>query len=118
GFFEKQKLAGPNFIDWYRNLRIVLSIEDELNYLEQPITLAPVAPVGQQVAPEILAAHNDWIKGSKEIVGLMLMTIEPEIQQNLEPFHAHEMLQELKTLFAQQAEQELLQTTRDFHSCR
>nr|GFC63265.1 zinc finger, CCHC-type [Tanacetum cinerariifolium] len=25
---------------------------------------------------------------------------------------------ELKTLFAQQAEQELLQTTRDFHSCR
>nr|GEZ09674.1 hypothetical protein [Tanacetum cinerariifolium] len=79
GFFEKQKLAGPNFIDWYRNLRIVLSIEDELNYLEQPITLAPVTPAGQQVAPEILAAHNDWIKGSKEIVGLMLMTIEPEI---------------------------------------
>nr|GEV44355.1 hypothetical protein [Tanacetum cinerariifolium] len=28
------------------------------------------------------------------------------------------MLKELKTLFAQQAEQELLQTTRDFYSCR
>nr|GEY50640.1 hypothetical protein [Tanacetum cinerariifolium] len=28
------------------------------------------------------------------------------------------MLKELKTMFAQQAEQELLQTTRDFHSCR
>nr|GEW68772.1 hypothetical protein [Tanacetum cinerariifolium] len=28
------------------------------------------------------------------------------------------MLKKLKTLFAQQAEQELLQTTRDFHSCR
>nr|GEV72247.1 zinc finger, CCHC-type [Tanacetum cinerariifolium] len=28
------------------------------------------------------------------------------------------MLKELKTLFSQQAEQELLQTTRDFHSCR
>ncbi|GJS45098.1 hypothetical protein Tco_0595219 [Tanacetum coccineum] len=27
------------------------------------------------------------------------------------------MLQELKTLFAQQAEQELLQTMREFHSC-
>nr|GEW96145.1 zinc finger, CCHC-type [Tanacetum cinerariifolium] len=48
----------------------------------------------------------------------MLMTMEPEIQRNLEPLHAHEMLKELKTLFAQQAEQELLQTTRDFHSCR
>nr|GEV84192.1 hypothetical protein [Tanacetum cinerariifolium] len=28
------------------------------------------------------------------------------------------MLRELKTLFAQQAEQELLQTTQDFHSCK
>nr|GEX81789.1 hypothetical protein [Tanacetum cinerariifolium] len=37
---------------------------------------------------------------------------------NLEPLHAHEMLEELKTLFSQQAEHELLQTTRDFHSCK
>nr|GFA12555.1 hypothetical protein [Tanacetum cinerariifolium] len=118
GFFEKQKLTGPNFIDWYRKLRIVLSIEDKLNYLEQPIPHVPVAPAGQQVAPEILAAHSAWVKGSKEIAGLMLMTMKPKIQQNLEPLHAYEMLKELKTLFAQQAEQELLQTTRDFHSCR
>ncbi|GJU46902.1 hypothetical protein Tco_1204168 [Tanacetum coccineum] len=84
GFFEKLKLTGPNFIVWYRQLMIVLSIEDKLNYLEQPLPPAPVAPAGQQVAPEILAAHTAWIKGSKEI----------------------------------QAEQELLQTTRDFHSCK
>ncbi|GJR68661.1 hypothetical protein Tco_0014726 [Tanacetum coccineum] len=58
GFFEKQKLTGPNFIDWYRQLRIVLSIEDKLNYLEQPLPPAPVAPAGQQVAPEILAART------------------------------------------------------------
>nr|GEZ78858.1 zinc finger, CCHC-type [Tanacetum cinerariifolium] len=77
-----------------------------------------VAHAGQQVAPEIITAHTAWVKGSKEIVGLMLMTMEPEIQRNLEPLHAHEMLKELRTLFAQQAEQELLQTTRDFHSCR
>nr|GEW17341.1 hypothetical protein [Tanacetum cinerariifolium] len=36
----------------------------------------------------------------------------------MEPLHAHEMQRELKTLFAQQVEYELLQTTRDFHSCR
>nr|GEY76710.1 hypothetical protein [Tanacetum cinerariifolium] len=50
-----------------------------------PIPPALVAPAGQHVASEILAAHNAWIKGSKEIV---------------------------------QAEQELLQTTRYFNSCR
>ncbi|GJU67386.1 hypothetical protein Tco_1253645 [Tanacetum coccineum] len=75
GFFEKQKMIGPNFIDWYQQLRIILSIEDKLNYLEQPTYSCSVAP--------------------------------EEIQRNLENLHAYEMLQELKTLFAQQAEQEL-----------
>ncbi|GKA84951.1 hypothetical protein Tco_0806605 [Tanacetum coccineum] len=60
GFFEKQKLTGPNFIDWYRQLRIVLSIKDKLNYLEQPLPPALVAPAGQQVTPvfvlKVLAA--------------------------------------------------------------
>nr|GEX98549.1 hypothetical protein [Tanacetum cinerariifolium] len=67
GFFEKKKLTGPNFIDWYRQLRIVLSIEDKLNHLEQPIPPAPVALAGQHVAPKILVAHTNSIKGSKEI---------------------------------------------------
>nr|GEU49928.1 hypothetical protein [Tanacetum cinerariifolium] len=43
GFFEKQKLIGPNFIDWYRQLRIVLSVKDKLNYLEHLILAAPVS---------------------------------------------------------------------------
>ncbi|GJV86456.1 retrotransposon protein, putative, ty1-copia subclass [Tanacetum coccineum] len=78
GFFEKQKLTGPNFIDWYRQLRIVLPVDDKLNYLEHPVPAAPVpAHARQQVPPEALAAHAAW---------------------------------ELKTLFSQQAEQELLQT--------
>nr|GEV27657.1 hypothetical protein [Tanacetum cinerariifolium] len=47
-FFEKQKLTGPNFIDWYRQFRIVLSIEDKLNYLEQPIPPALVASVANR----------------------------------------------------------------------
>ncbi|GJU74077.1 hypothetical protein Tco_1265482 [Tanacetum coccineum] len=67
-FLEKQKLSGPNFIDWYRQLRIVLSVMDKLDYIEQPIPPAPVpAQAGQQVAPEALAAHAAWVKGSKEI---------------------------------------------------
>ncbi|GKE87214.1 hypothetical protein Tco_1564689, partial [Tanacetum coccineum] len=39
-------------------LRIVLSVMDKLDYLEQPIPHAPVlAQAGQQVAQEALAAH-------------------------------------------------------------
>ncbi|GJW83175.1 retrovirus-related pol polyprotein from transposon TNT 1-94 [Tanacetum coccineum] len=41
---------------------MVLSVEDKLDYLEQPISLAPVpAQAGQQVTPEALAAHAAWL---------------------------------------------------------
>ncbi|GJY89367.1 zinc finger, CCHC-type containing protein [Tanacetum coccineum] len=54
GFFEKHKLTGPKFIDWYRQLRIVLSVEDKLDYLEQRIPPTPVpAQAGQQKSDEI-----------------------------------------------------------------
>ncbi|GKE25693.1 zinc finger, CCHC-type containing protein [Tanacetum coccineum] len=58
------------------------------------------------------------VKASKEIVGLMLMTMDPDIQKNLEQLGAYDMLKELKTLYAQQANQELLQTVREFHACK
>ncbi|GKD22075.1 hypothetical protein Tco_1223778 [Tanacetum coccineum] len=81
----------PYFFTRWLDLRIVLSVEDKFNYLEQPIPPAYIpAQAGQQVALEALAAHTTWVKRSKE----------------------------LKTLFAQQAEQKLLLTMRDFHSCK
>nr|GEX57389.1 hypothetical protein [Tanacetum cinerariifolium] len=66
-FFEKQKLTGPNFIDWYRRLCLVLLTEDKENYLEHPIPAAPVAPLGPQVPPQALAAHTAWVKEQKEV---------------------------------------------------
>ncbi|GKD57889.1 hypothetical protein Tco_1291276 [Tanacetum coccineum] len=69
-------------MEWYRNLRIVLSVEDKLPYLEQPILALPVSPAGQ-------------------------------IQKTLEHLGAFDMLKELKTLYVQQADQELLQTLHE-----
>ncbi|GJV16770.1 hypothetical protein Tco_1362093 [Tanacetum coccineum] len=117
-FFEKQKLTGPNFIDWYRQLRLVLSTEDKEYYLEHHIPVAPVAPPGQQIPPEDLAAHAAWVKGQKKVDVLMLLTMDLDIQRNLAHLGAYDMLQELKAMFSKQAEQELLQTVREFHTCK
>nr|GEW12901.1 zinc finger, CCHC-type [Tanacetum cinerariifolium] len=111
-FFEKQKLTGPNFIDWYRQLRLVLSTEDKENYLEHPI---PVAPPGQQVPHQAITTHAAWVKGQKEVVVLMLLTMDLEIQRNLAHLGAYDMLQELKAMHSKQAEQELLQTNYNIH---
>ncbi|GJX13903.1 hypothetical protein Tco_0205661 [Tanacetum coccineum] len=117
-FFEKQKLTGLNFMDWYRNLRIVLSVKDKLPYLEQPIPTLPVPLAGQVTHPDVIATYQAWVKASKEIVGLMLITMDPEIQKTLEHLGAYDMLKELKTLYVQHADQELLQTVQEFHACK
>ncbi|GKF98139.1 hypothetical protein Tco_0296922, partial [Tanacetum coccineum] len=57
-FFEKQKLTGINFTEWYRNLRIVLSIEDKLPFLEQPIHVMPFPHAGQVLPPDVLNMHT------------------------------------------------------------
>ncbi|GKB78559.1 retrotransposon protein, putative, ty1-copia subclass [Tanacetum coccineum] len=69
-------------MEWYRNLRIVLSVEDKLPFPEQPIPAMPVPPAGQ----------------------------------NLKHLGAYDMLKELKRLYAQQTDQELLQAVREFHA--
>nr|GEX53614.1 hypothetical protein [Tanacetum cinerariifolium] len=86
------------------------------NYLEHPILAAPFAPLGQQVPPQALAAHAALVKGQKEVAELMLLTMDLEIQQNLVYLGAYDMLQELKAMYSKQAEQELLQTMREFHT--
>nr|GEX05764.1 zinc finger, CCHC-type [Tanacetum cinerariifolium] len=117
-FFEKQKLTGSNFIDWYKQLRLVLLTEDKENYIEHPIPEAPAAPPGQQVPPAAATTHASWVKGQKEVDVLMLLTMDLDIQRNQAHLGAYDMLQELKAMFSKQAEQELLQTVKEFHACK
>ncbi|GKB28093.1 zinc finger, CCHC-type containing protein [Tanacetum coccineum] len=78
----------------------------------------PVPPARQVLPSNVLNTHNAWVKASKEITGLMFMTMDPDIQNNLEHHGAYDMLKELKTLYVQQADQELLQTVREFYACK
>ncbi|GJT02129.1 hypothetical protein Tco_0823298 [Tanacetum coccineum] len=53
----------------------------------------------------------------QEVAWLMLVSMTPEIQKNLEDRTAFEILQ-LKTMFQQQSEQELFETVKAFHACK
>ncbi|GJY44133.1 hypothetical protein Tco_0432346 [Tanacetum coccineum] len=48
----------------------------------------------------------------------MLMCMTPYFKKESEHFGAYNMLKELKTMFSQQAEHELLKTMRAFHVCK
>ncbi|GKF83661.1 hypothetical protein Tco_0248559, partial [Tanacetum coccineum] len=88
----------------------------KLPFLEQPIPVMPVPPARQVTPSDVLATHSAWVKAQKEIAGLMLMTMDLDIQKNLEHLGAFDMLKELKTLYLQHADQELFQNVREFHA--
>ncbi|GKC17061.1 zinc finger, CCHC-type containing protein [Tanacetum coccineum] len=111
---EKEKLNGSNFLDWYRNLRIVFRNEQKFHHLEEALPEVPPA-----IATAVVRnAYTRRVAEQQEVACLMLVSMTPEIQKNLEDRPAFEILQELKTIFQQQAEQELFETVKAFHPCK
>ncbi|GJW29351.1 hypothetical protein Tco_0046226 [Tanacetum coccineum] len=41
--FEKEKLSGNNFNDWFARLKLVLRVEKKMHVIEQPLPPAPEA---------------------------------------------------------------------------
>ncbi|GJR87326.1 hypothetical protein Tco_0211337 [Tanacetum coccineum] len=106
---DKEKLNGSNFLDWYRNLRIVLTNEQKLHRLEETLPASATIVVRN--------AYTCRVSEQQEVACLMLVSMNPEIQKNLEDRIAFEILQEPKTMFQQQAEQELFEV-KAFHACK
>ncbi|GJT97984.1 ribonuclease H-like domain-containing protein [Tanacetum coccineum] len=92
--------------------------EDKLNFVEQPISITLVHAPGQVISQDVLNTYARWVKTFKEIACLMLVSMTLELKKSLEHFASYDMLQELISMFSQQAEQELLQIVRSFHACK
>jgi uncharacterized protein YbdZ (MbtH family) len=72
---EKVKLNGTNFIDWYRNLRIVLRQEKKQYVLEQPYP--DELPSGATIAAR--RAYQKHCNDSLDVSCLMLATMSPDL---------------------------------------
>ncbi|GJV58333.1 hypothetical protein Tco_1459338 [Tanacetum coccineum] len=97
--FEREKLSGSNFNDWFRSPKMVLKVEKKLFVIEQPIPPAPHADFTAQVLAQwnaIYDAHND-------VACLMLGSMTPKLHGQLKNSSPYEMLQELKSMFDKQA---------------
>ena len=85
---EKEKLNGANFIDWYRNLRIVLRNEKKEYVLEQPNP--DNLPNGANAAAR--RAYEKHCNASLEVSCLMLAIISSDLQKHYENVDAHTMI--------------------------
>nr|CAE04463.2 OSJNBa0029L02.4 [Oryza sativa Japonica Group] len=101
---EKEKLIGTNFMDWYRNLRIVLRQEQKEFVLTEPFpaNLPNNAPAAQRREHE--KRCNDYL----DISCLILATMSPELQRQYEALDAH-------TIITGLCLQKVIQTLAELH---
>ncbi|KAD5962114.1 hypothetical protein E3N88_13587 [Mikania micrantha] len=111
---DKEKLNGSNFIDWHRNLRIVLKADKKQYVLEKAIPDEPPANATQAVKK----AWEKHVDDSAEVSCLMLATMIPELQKNLEDLAAFDMITQLKEMFQEQAHHERFETMKSLMGCQ
>ncbi|GJS83107.1 integrase, catalytic region, zinc finger, CCHC-type containing protein [Tanacetum coccineum] len=83
-------------------------------YDYQPL-IPPPYTVASQAARD---AYNALYDVQNEVACLMLGSMSPELQRTLENYKAYDIIQELKTMFEEQAKQELFETVKAFHACK
>ena len=112
--FEKDKLNGLNFLDWFRNLRIVLKQERKLYIIEQLVPNEP--PTNASRADR--DAYKKHLDDMVDVGCLMLATMNPELQKQHEDMVAYEMIEHLKELYQGQARQERFDISKALFQCK
>jgi len=112
---EKEKLNGKNFLDWSRQLRIVLRQDRKEYVLKEAIpTVAPAESASNEDKAKYLKHVND----NTDVACLMLSTMEPELQKQFESLDAFAMMELLKEMFQQQARIERYKTHKALIECK
>jgi hypothetical protein len=111
---EKEKLNGTNFIDWYRNLRIVLRQEKKEYVLEQayPDDLPDNANAAER------RAYEKHCNDSLDVSCLMLATMSPDLQKEYEHADAYTMIEGLRGMFQNQARTERYNISKSLFACK
>ncbi|KAI5410746.1 hypothetical protein KIW84_056043 [Lathyrus oleraceus] len=73
---DKEKLSGMNFLDWHRNLRIVLKHDRKLYVLEKPV---PEEEPPSSAPKAERDAYKKHVDDANETARLMLATMNSEL---------------------------------------
>ncbi|GJX75857.1 hypothetical protein Tco_0322668 [Tanacetum coccineum] len=93
--FEREKLSGNNFNDWFRQLKLVLGVENKMYVTEQPLPVAPAANSAAQVLSQWNAVYDAY----NEVACLILGSMTLELHRQFENSSPYDMIKELKSMF-------------------
>ncbi|GJX82948.1 zinc finger, CCHC-type containing protein, partial [Tanacetum coccineum] len=113
-FFEREKLTGDNFNDWYRSLRIVLRVAGTYDYLYKPCPDEPP----ENAAENVKVAWKAEYKIHSDVACLMLGKMSPALQRQFELYFPQAMLNELRKMFEKPPAVEIYDLVDTLHSCK
>ena len=113
---EKEKLheSGTNFVDWYRNVRIVLKGCKKDYVLEATLGDSPPENATEEAMNLFYQRSDDYIA----VQCAMLAAMEPELQKRFENWGPFETINELKGMFQQQARAERYEISQALLDCK
>ena len=112
--FDREKLNGSNFNDWYRQLRIVLRVEELTDVLEAQLADDP----GVDATPQQRAQYRAEYKRYNQVACLMLGSMVPDLQKQFELYSPYDMIRELQSMYEKQAGVELFDLVVELHDMK
>ena len=95
---DNNRLTGPNFIDWHRNLKVVLASEKILYVIEQSLPLT----LPENSSPEEYEVLSKWKDDDMQARCIMWASMSTEIHRQHEKYNsAREILLHLQELFGE-----------------
>ena len=96
-FLEKEKLKnnGSNFVDWFRNLRIVLTAGNLTYVLDAPLGDPPAATATDEVKNVYLTRKTQY----PTVQYAILYGLESELQKRFENSDPYDIVEDLKLIF-------------------
>ena len=96
---DTNKLTGTNYVDWLRNLKIVLS-QEKLSYI---LDTPDIELVGEDVTEEEKATYRMWQNDSLTVKCIILASMINELQRQHDSMDTHSILLNLKELYGEQS---------------
>ena len=96
---DTNKLTGPNYVDWLRNLKIVLNSEKLSYILDTPSLDA----LGEDATEEDRATYKMWQNDSTSVKCIILASMTNELQRQHESMDVLSIIQNLKELYGEQS---------------
>ncbi|GJV06386.1 hypothetical protein Tco_1344042 [Tanacetum coccineum] len=89
--------------------------EKKIKFVEQPIGPAPDP---ETTDPNTIDKYYETINLEQEVACLLLSSMSLDLQRTLEKYNTFDMMKELKTMFEEEAKQELFEIVKAFHTCK